>query len=64
MDNSDIFYGHLVYFTAIWYNLLAVRHGLLSFGIFFRFDMFGPIQIWQPWSNVQQSLPAQKLTKN
>jgi hypothetical protein len=27
---------------AVWYNMW-------SFGLFFRFGMFGPRKIWQPW---------------
>jgi hypothetical protein len=49
MENAGIFYGHLEYFTAIWYILW-------SFGIvcghllyFSQFGMFEPRKIWQPW---------------
>jgi hypothetical protein len=37
-----IFYGHLVYFVAIWCILLL-------FGIFFPFWYVVPRKIWQPW---------------
>jgi hypothetical protein len=43
-------FGHLEYITAIWYNLqpFAIVCGHLV-NVFFRFGMFGPRKIWQPW---------------
>jgi hypothetical protein len=45
-----IFYDHLEYFMAIWYNLgpfVIVCDHLLYFS---RFGMYGPRKIWQPCS--------------
>jgi hypothetical protein len=49
MVTVGIFYDHLEYFMAIWYNSW-------SFGIvcghrlyFSQFGMFGSRKIWQPW---------------
>jgi hypothetical protein len=33
MEDVGIFYGHLVYFTAIWYSFVAIWYSLLQFGI-------------------------------
>jgi hypothetical protein len=46
-----IFYGHLEYFMAIWYNLLpfGIVCGYLVY--FSRFGAFGPRKIWQPCSD-------------
>jgi hypothetical protein len=38
-----LFYGHLVYFVAIWYTLWLL-------GIFFPFWDVVRRKIWQPWS--------------
>jgi hypothetical protein len=48
MENVCIFYDHLTYFTAIWYNLwpLGIVSGRLVY--FPHFGMFGPRKIWQP----------------
>jgi hypothetical protein len=48
MKNVVLFYDHLEYFTAIWYNLwpLGIVCGHLVY--FLRFGMFGPRKIWQP----------------
>jgi hypothetical protein len=35
---------------AICYNLWHLGIVLWSFGIFFRFGLFGPRKIWQPWT--------------
>jgi hypothetical protein len=43
MEVVGLFYGHLVYFTAIWYILLL-------FGIFSPFWYVVPRKIWQLWS--------------
>jgi hypothetical protein len=48
MVNVGIFYYHLEYFMAIWYNLwpfCIVCSNLLYFS---QFGMFGPRKIWQP----------------
>jgi hypothetical protein len=48
MANVGIFYDHLEYFMAIWYNLWPsgiVCGRLLHFS---QFGMFGPRKIWQP----------------
>jgi hypothetical protein len=51
MENVGIFYDHLEYFTAIWYNLwpfgIVYCHVLVYFS---KFGMFGPRKIWQPWN--------------
>jgi hypothetical protein len=41
MEDVSIFYGHLAYFTAIWYILWP-------FGIFFPFWYVVQRKIWQP----------------
>jgi hypothetical protein len=51
MKNVANFYGHLEYFSVIWYNLWpfgVVCGPLVNFS---RFGMFGPRKIWQPWSS-------------
>jgi hypothetical protein len=48
MVNIGVFYDHLEYFMAIWYNLWpfgTVCGHLLYFSCF---GMFGPRKIWQP----------------
>jgi hypothetical protein len=61
MEDADLFYGHLVYITAIWYILglfglyiMAIWYMLWPFGIFygylenfFTFWYVVPIKIWQ-----------------
>jgi hypothetical protein len=49
MEKIGVFYDHLEYFTAIWYNLLpfGIICGRLVY--FSHFSMFGPRKIWQPW---------------
>jgi hypothetical protein len=44
-----IFYDHLEYFMAIWYNLwpFGIVCGDLLY--FSQFGMLGPRKIWQPW---------------
>jgi hypothetical protein len=48
MENISIFYDHLEYFTAIWYNFwpFDIVWGHLVY--FYRFGKFGPRKIWQP----------------
>jgi hypothetical protein len=49
MEHVGIFYGHFVYFTAIWYTLWPyVTYILWLFGIFFPFWYVSPRKIWQP----------------
>jgi hypothetical protein len=53
MDDSVIFYGHLVNFPTIWYILL--HFGILC-GHLVCFDTFWyivPRKIWQPCSEVE-----------
>jgi hypothetical protein len=48
MENGFIFYDHLEYLMAIWYNLSQfgeVRGNLVYFS---HFGIFGPRKIWQP----------------
>jgi hypothetical protein len=40
MEDVGIFYGHLVYFTAIWYMLLPFVYFVVFWYIFPRFGMF------------------------
>jgi hypothetical protein len=49
MENVGMFYGHLEYFTALWYNFWPF--GIISGHLvnFSRFGVFGPRKIWQPW---------------
>jgi hypothetical protein len=49
----------LLYFMTIWNILRSKGYNFWSFGIvfglwvyFFRFGMFGPRKIWQPWKPV------------
>jgi hypothetical protein len=62
-ENVGIFYGHLVYFTCIWYSLrpFGIQYGhlvyftaiwliLCPFGIlYFPFWYVVPRNIWQHW---------------
>jgi hypothetical protein len=52
MENLVIFYDHLEYFTAIWYNfgLFSIVCGHLVYLL--HFGMFGPRKIWQPCSRI------------
>jgi hypothetical protein len=50
MENDVIFYDRLEYFTAIWYNEWPFGIVCGNLVYFLRFGMFGPRQIWQPWS--------------
>jgi hypothetical protein len=49
MENVCIFYYHLTYFTAIWYNLWPFGLVCGHLVYFPHFGMFGPRKIWQPW---------------
>jgi hypothetical protein len=46
-EDVGIFYGHLVYFAAIWYILQP-------FGIFFPFWLVAPRKIWQSWRRAER----------
>jgi hypothetical protein len=48
MVNVGIFYDHLEYFMAIWYNLwlFGIVCGHLLY--FSQFGMFGQRKMWQP----------------
>jgi hypothetical protein len=55
MDDVGIFYGHLVYFTAIWciyghlvYSLPCGMYMYCSFGVGFPFWYVVTRKIWQP----------------
>jgi hypothetical protein len=46
MKDVGKFYGHFVYFTAIWYILWSFWYILLSFGIFCgHFGIFFPVLV-------------------
>jgi hypothetical protein len=48
MVNVGIFYDHLEYFKAIWYNLWPFGNVCGHLSYYSHFGMFGPIKIWQP----------------
>jgi hypothetical protein len=50
MEDGGIFYGHLVYFTAIWHIFVAIWYILRLFNTFFPFWYVAPRKIWQPCS--------------
>jgi hypothetical protein len=52
MNNFVIFYDHLEYFTALWYNLWPLSVVCCHLVHCLRFGMFGPRRIWQPWSRL------------
>jgi hypothetical protein len=47
MENAVIFYDHLEYFTANWYNLWPFGTVCGHLIHFLRFGMFGPRKFWQ-----------------
>jgi hypothetical protein len=62
MEEVGLFYGHLVYFTVIWYisrpfgifyghlvYFTAIWYILSSFGRLIPFWYVLPRKIWQPW---------------
>jgi hypothetical protein len=49
MENAVIFYGHLEYFTAIWYILWPFGNVVVIWYIFPRFGIYLSRKIWQPW---------------
>jgi hypothetical protein len=65
MEVVSVFYGHLVFCTAIWYVYFWPFHtyNLWSFGIFFTFWYVLPRKIWQPWLEEKTSL-CPLATKN
>jgi hypothetical protein len=50
MEDVVLVYGHVVYFTAIWYNFWPFRMFYGYLGYFFRFWYVVLRKIWQPWS--------------
>jgi hypothetical protein len=48
-----IFYDHLEYFTAIWYNLWLFGMVCGDLEYFSHFGMLGPRKIWQPCKEKQ-----------
>jgi hypothetical protein len=55
MENLDIFYDHLVYFTAIGNILVPFGYILWSFGIFF------PVLAFCTKKNLATLLPTEKM---
>jgi hypothetical protein len=49
LENVDIFYDHLEYFTDIWYILWPFGTFCVKSVHFFRFWYHVPRIIWQPW---------------
>jgi hypothetical protein len=49
MGVFGIFYGNFVRFMAIWYILWL--SGMVYLVYVAHFGIFGPIKIWQPWSD-------------
>jgi hypothetical protein len=52
MENVDIFYGHLEYFTEIWVILWTFGTFCVDLVHLFRFWYHVRIKIWQPWFGV------------
>jgi hypothetical protein len=48
MEDVGTLYGHLVYFTAIWYSLWPFGIFCGYFVYFFLILIFAPRKIWQP----------------
>jgi hypothetical protein len=48
LEKVDIFYGHLEYFSAIWYKLWPFGIICGSWVYFSRFGMFGPRKSGNP----------------
>jgi hypothetical protein len=49
MENAVIFYDHMEYFTAIWYNFGLLVYIVCGHLVYFLcLGMFGPRKIWQP----------------
>jgi hypothetical protein len=50
MEGAGIFYGHLIYFKALWYAYTYYSQlvFLWLFGIFLPFWYVVPRKIWQP----------------
>jgi hypothetical protein len=50
MENAGIFYGHLEYFTVIWYILWPLGNVVVIWYIFTRFGIYVVSRkIWQTW---------------
>jgi hypothetical protein len=56
MEKVGMFYDHLEYFTAIWYNLWPFGKVCGHLVYFFQFGMFGPRKIWQPCPYVDHGI--------
>jgi hypothetical protein len=54
MKNAGIFYGHLEYFTAIWYILWPFGNVVVIWYIFPLFGILCQEKIWQPWFSVKK----------
>jgi hypothetical protein len=63
MENVGKFYGHLVDFMVMWYNVwpFGVVCGPLVY--FPRFGMFGPRKLWQPWFEFLPGLSVLSLIR-
>jgi hypothetical protein len=55
LENVDIFYGHLDYFTDIWDILMTILVHFCSAGTFCRVWCHVPRKIWQPWFEVKRA---------
>jgi hypothetical protein len=58
IKDVGIFFGHLVYTTAILYILWSF---CIFYGYFFPFWYFLPRKIWQPWQCVSQKFAKDSL---
>jgi hypothetical protein len=64
MEVAGLFYGHVVYFTAIWYRyIVAFWYMLWLFGIVFPFWYVEPRKIWQPWCR-QRYINTDNINRN
>jgi hypothetical protein len=57
MENVVIFYDHLLYFTAIWYNLLPFGIVCGHLVYFLLFGTFRPRKICQPYTDPESPYP-------
>jgi hypothetical protein len=62
MENVAIFYNHLEYFMAIWHNVWQFGIVCGHWVYFSHFGMFGPRQIWQPWTLLEWKHAMANLT--
>jgi hypothetical protein len=63
MENVGIFYDHLEYIIAIWYNLwtFGIVCGHLVYS--YHFGMFAPRKIWQLWYTHTITSPIHNTSK-